>query len=37
VPVRVPEFTPDGLLGAIVYVDIVGLSEEAARAALLAG
>jgi TIR domain/NB-ARC domain len=37
VPVRVRECNPDGLLGAIVYVDIVGLSEKAARAALLAG
>ena len=37
VPVRVRECKPDGLLGSIVYVDVVGLSEESSRAALLAG
>jgi tetratricopeptide (TPR) repeat protein len=37
VPVRIRECDPEGLLGAIVYVDVVGLSETASRAALLAG
>jgi len=37
VPVRVREFDPDGLLGQVVYVDVVGLSESASRAALLTG
>jgi len=37
VPVRVRECQPDGTLGSVVYVDIVGLSEVASRAALLAG
>jgi hypothetical protein len=37
VPVRVRECNPDGLLGSVVYVDVVGLSEAASRAALLAG
>jgi len=37
VPVRVRECKPDGLLGSIVYVDVVGLSEGRSRAALLAG
>ena len=34
-PVRVRACNPDGLLGSIVYVDLVGLSESASRAALL--
>ena len=37
VPVRVREFAPDGLLGQVVYLDLVGLEAEASRAALLAG
>ncbi len=37
VPVRVRECNPDGLLGSVVSVDVVGLSEAASRAALLAG
>jgi hypothetical protein len=37
VPVRVRELEPDGLLGQVVYVDVVDLSEVAAREALLAG
>jgi len=37
VPVRVRECAPEGLLGSVVYVDVVGLSESASRAALLAG
>ena len=37
VPVRVREFEPDGLLGQMVYVDIVGLTETASREALLTG
>jgi tetratricopeptide (TPR) repeat protein len=35
VPVRVREFEPDGLLGQIGYIDIVGLSQQQAREALL--
>ena len=37
VPVRVRPCDPEGLLGAVVYIDVVGLSESASRAALLAG
>jgi tetratricopeptide (TPR) repeat protein len=37
VPVRVADFRPEGLLGPIVYVDLVGKAEEAARDALFAG
>ena len=37
VPVRVREFAPDGLLGQVVYVDVVGLSERASRTRLLEG
>jgi hypothetical protein len=37
VPVRVRDCEPDGWLGSIVYVDLVGLSQTAARDALLAG
>ncbi len=36
VPVRVAPCRPDGLLGSIVYVDLVGLDEDAARSRLLA-
>jgi Tfp pilus assembly protein PilF len=35
VPVRVRECDPDGLLGSMVYVDVVGLSEQASRDVLL--
>jgi type II secretory pathway predicted ATPase ExeA len=35
IPVRVEKFDPTGLLKAIVYVDLVGLSEQAAEEALL--
>ncbi|MCA1680235.1 MAG: TIR domain-containing protein, partial [Actinobacteria bacterium] len=35
VPVRVRECEPEGLLGPIVYADLVGLSDTAARAELL--
>jgi hypothetical protein len=37
VPIRVRECKPDGLLASLIYVDLVGLSEDAARAALLGG
>ncbi|MBW8875941.1 MAG: TIR domain-containing protein [Acidobacteria bacterium] len=38
VPVRVREVQPDGLLGSIVYVDLVGIADEAeARSRLLSG
>ncbi|MCA1694638.1 MAG: TIR domain-containing protein, partial [Actinobacteria bacterium] len=37
VPVRVRECTPSGLLGQVVYVDVVGLRERAASKALLDG
>ena len=37
VPVRVREFAPDGLLGQVEYVDVVGLSESASRTRLLEG
>ncbi len=37
VPVRVRDCDPDGLLGPIVCVDVVGLSEAASRDALLGG
>ena len=37
VPVRVRDCEPRGLLKAVVYVDVVGLSEPASRDALLAG
>src|SRR5262249_29442755 len=36
-PVRVAECDVDGLLGSIVYVDLVGLEADAARDRLLAG
>ena len=35
VPVRVEECSPDGILKPIVYADLVGLDEEAARKTLL--
>lgn len=35
--VRVDDFRPDGLLGALVYIDLVGKDRIAARAALLEG
>ncbi len=34
-PVRVGECDPEGLLGPIVYVDLIGLDEAAARQAIL--
>jgi TIR domain len=37
VPVRVADFTPDGLLRTRVWVDLVGKDENAARAELLEG
>jgi hypothetical protein len=37
VPVRIQACDPRGLLPQIVYIDLVGLDETAARAALLAG
>ena len=37
IPVRVRECDVDGLLGGIVYIDLVGLDAEAARERLLAG
>lgn len=37
VPVRVRRCNPDGLLGQIVYIDVVGLNETASRRALLDG
>jgi hypothetical protein len=36
IPVRVRDCEPPGLLGSVVYVDVVGLSEAASRAVLLA-
>ena len=35
IPIRVEKVRPQGLLGSIVYADIVGLSEESAIAVLL--
>ncbi|MBI5305052.1 MAG: toll/interleukin-1 receptor domain-containing protein [Chloroflexi bacterium] len=35
-PVRVRDFQPDGLFRAIVYIDLVNLDENSARATLLA-
>lgn len=37
VPVRVGECTPDGLLKAIIYIDLVGLSQVEAETILLQG
>lgn len=31
IPVRIANFAPEGLLGSVVYIDLVGLSEEEAR------
>jgi tetratricopeptide (TPR) repeat protein len=36
-PVRVIDFRPEGLFGPIAYLDLVGLNEKDAKAALLAG
>jgi hypothetical protein len=36
-PVRVRECEVGGLLGSIVYIDVAGLTEDAARSAVLAG
>jgi hypothetical protein len=36
-PVRVRKCQPEGLLGPIVYIDLVGLDEQTARERLLAG
>lgn len=36
-PVRVQECSPEGLMTAIVFIDLVGLTEPAAKGALLAG
>jgi diguanylate cyclase (GGDEF)-like protein len=36
-PVRVQPCSPEGLLRQLVYVDLVGIAEESARAYLLAG
>lgn len=36
-PVRIEEVEPEGLLKGIVYIDLVGLTETAARNELLAG
>ena len=35
IPIRVGEFKPEGLLGSLVYADILGLPEEAARLVIL--
>jgi nucleoside phosphorylase len=37
IPVRVRICEPEGLLGPVVYIDLVGLKEDEARKALLAG
>jgi tetratricopeptide (TPR) repeat protein len=37
VPVRVRKCDVEGLLGQIIYIDLVGLDEQAAREALIAG
>jgi hypothetical protein len=37
VPVQVADFPKEGLLAAMIYIDVVGLEEEAARKALLDG
>lgn len=36
-PVRVVDFNPPGLFGPLVYIDLVGKDEDAARKALLEG
>ncbi len=35
VPVRIEDFKPDGLFAALIYIDLVGLSESDAKARLL--
>jgi hypothetical protein len=37
IPIRVKECNPNGLLKAIIYIDLVGLTEQEARARLLEG
>ena len=37
VPIRVQECTPEGLLSPIIYIDLVGSSEDAAKRVLLNG
>src|SRR5438067_895904 len=37
IPVRIAECHPEGVLGPTIYIDLVGLSEEDARTALLSG
>jgi tetratricopeptide (TPR) repeat protein len=37
VPVRVSDFTPEGLLATRIYIDLVGKARQAARTALLTG
>lgn len=37
IPVRVEEYTPTGLLAAIVYIDLVGVDRDEARLRLLSG
>jgi hypothetical protein len=37
IPVRVENFKPEGLFKALIYIDIVGLSEPEAQAKLLDG
>jgi hypothetical protein len=37
VPIRVRDCKPTGLLASMIYVDLVGLSQDAAKAALLGG
>lgn len=37
IPVRVEDFEPRGLLATIIYIDLVGLSEDRARRRLLEG
>jgi hypothetical protein len=36
-PVRVAEFAPDGIFGGLVFVDLVGLSDQEAQDALIKG
>lgn len=37
IPVRVRQCNPDGLLGSVVYIDLVGKDDETARGLLLTG
>lgn len=37
IPVRVRQCNPDGLLGPVVYIDLVGKDDETARGLLLSG